>query len=513
MRSAGVLLPIFSLPSPYGIGTLGKAAYEFVDFLHDAKQTYWQVLPLGPTSYGDSPYQAFSTFAANPYFIDLDRLVEEGLLTYDEVHAHNWGSDPSKIDYGLLYNTRFEVLSHAADRLVAQDDEAFHAFCTAQRAWLDDYSLFMSLKNKFGGNSWQKWPEELRLRKPQALAQATEELAPQMMFWKALQYFFDCQWSALKVYANAKDVKIIGDVPIYVAEDSVDVWSHPELFQLDANNRPTEVAGCPPDGFSATGQLWGNPLFNWDAMKYNGYAWWMERIRAQFKHFDVLRIDHFRGFDSYYAIPFGATTAINGRWRKGPGKDFFDTLNKTLGHKPIIAEDLGFLTQSVFDLLVYCQYPGMKVLEFGFDSRDEGGRTYQPHRYTPHCVAYVGTHDNSTAKGWLESVNPADAAYARDYLHIVPQEAANTNGYETELASWTMMRAIWQSCADTAIVQMQDILNLGDEARINVPSTLGSNWCWRMQPQVDLHAVAPRLAQAMQLYERVPQTQERCNCA
>ena len=297
------------------------------------------------------------------------------MLTYDEVHAHNWGSDPSKIDYGLLYNTRFEVLSHAADRLVAQDDEAFHAFCTAQRAWLDDYSLFMSLKNKFGGNSWQKWPEELRLRKPQALAQATEELAPQMMFWKALQYFFDCQWSALKVYANAKDVKIIGDVPIYVAEDSVDVWSHPELFQLDANNRPTEVAGCPPDGFSATGQLWGNPLFNWDAMKYNGYAWWMERIRAQFKHFDVLRIDHFRGFDSYYAIPFGATTAINGRWRKGPGKDFFDTLNKTLGHKPIIAEDLGFLTQSVFDLLAYCQYPGMKVLEFGFDSRDEGGRT------------------------------------------------------------------------------------------------------------------------------------------
>lgn len=495
MRCAGVLLPVSALPSPYGIGTLGASAREFIDFLSDAKQTYWQVLPLGPTGFGDSPYQSFSTFAANPYLVDLDELIAEGLLTKEEVDDVFWGDDVESIDYGLLFETRFGVLRKAYERVEDVLADEFHTFCEEEASWLDDYSLFMALKFHFNGQGWQMWPEEYRTRRPQALEVMREMLAENIDFWKAVQFFFFRQWHTLKAYAHAHGIQIIGDVPIYVAEDSVDVWSHPELFQLDEHFKPIEVAGCPPDGFSATGQLWGNPLFDWEKMSLDGYAWWMQRVKAQFRLFDVLRIDHFRGFDSYYAIPYGSKDACHGRWRKGPGYHFFEVLKAILGDKPIIAEDLGFLTESVVSLLHECGYPGMKVLEFGFDSRDEGGRNYQPHHYPTNSVAYVGTHDNSTALGWLKCVDADDAAYARSYMRLSQEEGE----------SWGMMRTIWQSPADTAIVQMQDALELDDRARINVPSTLGTNWKWRMSPNVDLAPIAARMASYVELYERSPQ--------
>lgn len=495
MRSAGILLPITALPSPYGVGTMGQSARDFIDFLHDSSQTYWQVLPIGPTSFGDSPYQSFSTFAGNPYLIDLDTLIAEGLLSQRDVKAVNWGSDAQKVDYGLLYKNRFDVLRKAVKKL--WDDHTFEVsqFCKLEHSWLDDYALYMSLKDKNDSKPWTSWPEPVRLREAHALEQARKTLSSDIKFWQGVQYFFYKQWDELRSYAHDKGVQIIGDLPIYVAADSVDTWSHPEQFQLDELRLPTEVAGCPPDGFSATGQLWGNPLFNWDVMKKDGYSWWLTRISAQFRLFDVLRIDHFRGFDSYYAIPYGAQDASGGRWRKGPGIAFFNQLNKKLGKRNIIAEDLGFLTPSVIKLLKDSTYPGMKVLEFGFDSRDSGGRTYQPHNYPKNCVAYVGTHDNSTAIGWFESVDKKDAEYARKYLHIADGESV----------AWAAMRGIWSSVADTAIVQMQDVLELDDSARINVPSTLGSNWTWRYEADDLSEELAKRLKDQMFLYERLSQ--------
>ncbi len=498
MRSAGVLMPITSLPSPWGIGTLGRSAREFLDFLAESGQTYWQLLPIGPTGYGDSPYQPFSSYAGNPYLIDLDDLAKVGLLLPEEYQGIQWSTNPARVDYGLLYQKRFQVLKKAVDRLWANNKQAVQCFCDKESYWLEDYSLFMSLKSYFGGRPWKEWPEELRHRERESMSQAKAEMESDILFWKGVQFLFFEQWERLKSLAEAKGISIIGDIPIYVAEDSSDVWAHPDQFQMDADLHPTRVAGCPPDGFSADGQLWGNPLFNWEQMRADGYHWWLHRISFQFRFYDVLRIDHFRGFDAYYAIPASAETAKEGTWEAGPGLDFFRAMEKVVGQRPIIAEDLGFLTPSVHQLLKNTGYPGMKVLEFAFDSRDGGGRTYQPHNYPTNCVAYVGTHDNDTALGWMSTANPEDVALAREYLHLDSIEGEN----------WGMMRAIWSSTADCAIVQMQDLLGLGTEGRMNTPSTLGGNWQWRALPGFDSPALAKRLRRQMKLYERLPQERE-----
>ncbi len=494
MRSAGILMPISSLPSPCGIGTLGAAAREFVDFLAAGGQSCWQILPICPTSYGDSPYQSFSSCAGNPYFIDLDTLADWGFLQRREYQELDWGDDPKRVDYALLYERRYPVLRRAVQRLLAAPPADFAPFLADNADWLEDYALFMALKDKFGGVSWFQWPEELRRRDPAALKAAGQELVQDILFWKAVQYLFFTQWWNLKEYANGQGVSIIGDLPIYVAGDSADVWANQSQFQLDENFMPTEVSGCPPDGFAADGQLWGNPLFDWDRMKQDGYQWWLRRIAFQLKIYDVLRIDHFRAFDAYYAIPYGDDTARNGRWRPGPGMDFFRAVNQKLGRQNIIAEDLGFLTDSVRELLRETGYPGMKVLELAFDSRDPAPG-YLPHCYPANCVAYPGTHDNDTIQGWLASAAPEDAAFAKAYLRLSKRE-----GYH-----WGMMRAAWASPADLAVIQAQDLLGLGSEARMNTPSTLGGNWQWRALPGSFSPRLARRLRRETEVYQRLPE--------
>lgn len=495
MRSAGVLMPITALPSPWGVGTMGQTAREFVRFLSDAAQTYWQVLPLSPTGYGDSPYQSFSSFAGNPYLIDLDELKAEGLLQSGEYEKLDWGDDPACVDYAVLYQQRFAVLKKAVDRLETCLPHQLDAFCAAE-PWLDDYALFMALKDHFNGKPWSLWPEPLKMRHPQAIAAAKAQLADEVHFWQGVQFLFFRQWKELKAYANRLGIRIVGDLPIYVAEDSADVWVNPTQFQLDEGLNPIEVAGCPPDDFSQEGQLWGNPLFDWERMKQDGFAWWIRRIEYQFHLYDVLRIDHFRGFDAYYAVPAGAKDAKSGRWKPGPGIVFFRALEKALGRRSIIAEDLGFLTPSVHKLLQDTGYPGMKVLEFAFDGG--GDSLYLPHNYPTNCIAYVGTHDNDTARGWLCTAPAEEAALAREYLHLDPKEGEQ----------WGMMRAIWASVADCAIVQMQDLLGLGSEGRMNIPSTLGENWQWRACPGFASPQLAARLRRQMQLYGRFPASKD-----
>lgn len=494
MRRAGILMPISALPSPCGIGTLGAAARAFADFLAAGGQSCWQILPVGPTGFGDSPYQSFSSCAGNPYFIDLETLEEEGLLRPEEYRGLDWGADPGRVDYGLLYETRYPVLKLACRRLLERVPPDFGGFCEENRDWLEDYALFMALKERHGGVSWFRWPEGERLRRPEVLSPLRQELREELAFWRAVQYLFFRQWGALKAYANGRGISIIGDLPIYVSGDSADVWSNRPLFQLDGEGRPTEVAGCPPDGFSEDGQLWGNPLFDWERMEADGYRWWIRRIAFQFRICDTLRIDHFRGFDAYYAIPYGDTTAKNGRWRPGPGLRFFEAVNRALGPRDIIAEDLGFLTGSVGELLRETGYPGMKVLELAFDSRDTGGG-YLPHCYTPHCVVYTGTHDNDTVRGWMASAPAEDVALAKAYLRL----------NEAEGCHWGMMRSAWASAADLAVMQFQDLLGLGSEARMNIPSTLGgNNWRWRTLPGTYGPELAGRLRREMEVYQRLP---------
>jgi 4-alpha-glucanotransferase len=488
-RASGILMPVFSLPSPYGIGTFGKAAYDWVDFLAKAKQAYWQVLPLGPTSYGDSPYQSFSAFAGNPYFIDPDLLVAAGLLTKQECVAAACGSD-TKVDYAALYKTRFTLLQQAFARFT--DDDALDAFWRRHKSWLDDYALYTAIKAANGQHSWTEWPDDVRLRKPSALAKARRTLLREQRFCVFLQYLFFTQWDALKAYAAAKGVRIIGDMPIYVAMDSADVWANSEIFQLDENKQPTEVSGCPPDGFSADGQLWGNPLYRWDVLAQNGYDWWMHRLAASFELFDTVRIDHFRGLESYYAIPHGAPNARNGRWRKGPGLDFIRAMRKQFRGRQIIAEDLGFLTPSVRQLLYRSGYPGMKVLQFAFDTREESD--YLPHNYQKNCVVYTGTHDNDTMLGWLQTARRTDVRFARRYLDI----------HHRDDEQWAFIRAAIASVANLAVIPMQDYLGLGGEARINTPSTLGGNWVWRMAPGSASDTLAARIAGLCSLFGRAP---------
>lgn len=470
MRTCGILLPVSSLPSPYGIGCFSKEAYEFVDRLRAAGQTYWQILPLGPTGYGDSPYQSFSAFAGNPYFIDLDTLAEEGLLQPEEYESCDFGDSERFIDYAKLYENRFPVLKRAFSRADLERDESFLAFCRQQEFWLSDYSLYMAVKHHFGEKSWAEWDEDIRLRRPEAVAHYRSICSSEIRFYEFLQYEFSKQWRALKTYANERGIQIIGDIPIYVAFDAADSWANPELFQYNEDRRPSLVAGCPPDAFSADGQLWGNPLYDWEYHDKTGYAWWLQRMQHCFELYDVVRVDHFRGFDEYYAIPYGDRTAAAGSWRKGPGMKLFDALRRHFGTVPIIAEDLGYLTDSVVKLVGDTGYPGMKVVEFAFDSREAGD--YMPYNYTSNCVVYTGTHDNQTLAAWYDELTQEDRETAEEYLDL--------KGCSVRQIVWAFIRLTLGSVADTAVIPMQDYLCLGAEARMNHPSTLGCNWRWRM---------------------------------
>lgn len=491
MRTAGVLMPISSLPSPYGIGTMGKAARKFVDFLKKGGQKYWQILPICPTSYGDSPYQSFSSFAGNPYFIDLDILCKDKLLTKKECESFDWGGSENYVDYGIMYVSRYSLLHKAYNRFVKDIPEDFWEFCDREREWLDEYTLFMALKDANEGAAWLEWEDKYKYRHWDAINAAREEYKEDIMFYKMLQYLFFKQWKELKAYANEKGIDIIGDVPIYVAMDSADVWANPDQFYLNEYREPIDVAGCPPDAFSADGQLWGNPLFRWDVMRNNGYDWWTKRIAAMSKLYDIVRIDHFRGFDSFYAIPAKDTTAANGQWRQGPGMDLFRVLEQKLGKLPIIVEDLGFLTPSVYQLLKDSGFPGMKVIQFAFDSRE--GNNYLPHTYTNHCVVYTGTHDNDTSMGWMKTAPKESIKFAKEYLNLTKEEGYN----------WGMMRGAWSSVADMAIVPMTDLLGLGTEARMNVPSTLGDNWKWRASEEQISSKLANRLYKYTEMYGRL----------
>lgn len=473
-RASGVLMAISSLPSKYGIGCFSESAYEFVDQLKEAGQKYWQILPLGPTGYGDSPYQSFSTYAGNPYYINLEELIEEGKLTAQECGSVDWGFSASYVDYAKIFESRFKLLKTAYTRSDVKEDKEFIMYCQDNSWWLDDYALFMAIKDLYQGSSWDKWPEDIRMRKKAALDYYKKELYFDIEFYKYIQYKFSAQWSKLKEYANKQKISIIGDIPIYVAYDSADTWANPKLFQLNENNLPIAVAGCPPDAFASTGQLWGNPLYRWEYHKENGYSWWLKRIERSFELYDAVRIDHFRGFDEYYSIPYGDSTAENGHWEKGPGMELFAAIRKQIGNKLIIAEDLGFVTETVKKLVVQSGYPGMKVIEFAFDSRDTGcANDYLPHNYNRNCVVYTGTHDNETLVSWYKEISEKERKMLRDYLHDYMTPDEEIYGSIIALA----MRSV----ADICIIPIQDYLGLDNSARMNAPSTLGDNWKWRIQ--------------------------------
>ncbi|MGN0135785.1 4-alpha-glucanotransferase [Anaerotignum sp.] len=490
-RSSGILLPISALPSPYGIGTLGEAAYAFIDFLEKAQQRWWQMLPVGPTSYGDSPYQSFSAFAGNPYFVDLEILCKEGLLEQAEINAVDWGSEPAKVDYKKIYEGRFDLLEKAKQRGWQKDAEKIKKFTEENQTWLPDYALYMALKRHFGMKAWTEWEDEdIRLRKADALERYRWELADDMEVFIYIQYLFFRQWNALRAYAQEKGIGIIGDMPIYVAMDSADVWAEPKFFQLDERNVPCEVSGVPPDAFSADGQLWGNPLYDWDAMKADGYGWWIRRIDGAAKLYDVIRIDHFRGLESYWAVPYGDINAKNGHWVKGPGMDLVSVLKNWFPYVSFIAEDLGYLTPEVQQLLQDSQFPGMKVLEFAFDSREPSD--YLPHTYPSHCVCYVGTHDNEPVMAWKDAAAPEDIAMAVKYLGL----------HEEEGFHWGILRGGMSSVAELFVAQMQDFLGLGAEARMNTPSTLGGNWQWRLTEGQITEKLTAKIAEMTRLYGR-----------
>lgn len=490
MRAGGILLAVSSLPSPYGIGAFSKEAYEFVDFLEQAGQTYWQILPLGPTGYGDSPYQSFSTFAGNPYYIDLTELIEKCWITQKDCDSYDWGTDDGYVDYEKLYASRFILLKKAFVNSRIEEEPEFQAFVKENDYWLADYALYMAVKDHFKGKSWLGWEKDIRIRDRKAIARYQEALKEEILFYEFQQYLFASQWLRLKAYANDKGIRIVGDIPIYVAFDSADTWANPELFQLNEKGEPVAVAGCPPDAFSATGQLWGNPLYRWDYHEQTGFAWWMKRIGYCYKLYDVVRIDHFRGFDEYYSIPYGDPTAEFGKWEKGPGYSLFKTMKKEIGNKPVIAEDLGFLTPSVLRLVKKTGYPGMKVLQFAFDSREDSD--YLPHNYTPNSVVYTGTHDNDTTLSWYHTIPAADRRFAKKYLHIKGNKRV----------TWEFIRAAVASVSDTAIIPMQDYLELPGEARMNMPSTFGTNWKWRMKKDVLTTELAEEIFELCKLYGR-----------
>ena len=477
-RESGILLPVTSLPSKYGIGCFDQAAYDFVDWLEGAGQSYWQILPLGSSCHSgayDSPYQAFSAFGGNPYFISLDALVEEGVLSRQECDGLSFGIDPSRVDYDLLHEYRLPLLRKAYERSHITTIQAYVDFERENHWWLRDYAMFMAIRTFFGEQGWTQWPEDIRKRYGYAMDYYGEKLYFEIEFHKYLQFKFYEQWRKLKAYANKKHIRIIGDIPIYVSLDSADVWAHPELFDLDENRMPTRIAGCPPDDFSEDGQVWGNPLYRWDYHKEQGYHWWVTRMWYSFQLYDVVRIDHFRGFDEYFSIPVESMKATDGRWEKGPGMDLFRELTRQLGHRDVIAEDLGYMTQSVRDLVRDSGFPNMKVLQFAFDLGDEtGSNDYLPHNYEPNSVVYTGTHDNETLSGWFGSLSKEQRDQIRTYMG---QEKTPVKQMYKKLISLAMM-----SCSKICIVPIQDWMGLDNSARMNVPGTVEANWKWRLCP-------------------------------
>jgi len=494
-RAGGVLLHPTSLPGPYGIGDLGPQAYRFIDWLASTGCKLWQVLPLGPTGYGDSPYQCFSAFAGNPYLISPELLIQDGLLTQTDLNDMPTFT-ASRVDFGLLIPWKLNLLLKVFSNFAQSADEALHNdfnyFCASNASWLDDYALFMSIKESNGGGAWNHWDKPIRTRKNSAMDKARKAHAENIQRYSFYQFLFFRQWNNLRTYANEKHIKIIGDIPIFIAYDSADAWSHPDLFFLDENSLPTVVAGVPPDYFSPTGQLWGNPLYRWDVHKETNYAWWIERFRAVLKLVDIIRLDHFRGFAGYWEVQFGQPTAEHGRWVPGPGVDFFKALDEKLSDPrteeielPIIAEDLGLITPDVIELRDSFKLPGMKILQFGFDGAKNA---FLPHNYPANCFAYTGTHDNDTARGWFDTAPEHERAFALKYLHT-----------DNDHFVWELIRGVWSSVAVCALAPMQDLLNLGGHARMNFPSRLGGNWEWRMS-EIDMNE---RLAQSLQELNRL----------
>ena len=490
MRESGILMHISSLPGPYGIGSMGKNAFEFVDFLYNAGQKVWQILPLSPTGYGDSPYQSCSAFAGNHYLIDLETLIDGGLLEKKEAESFFWGNSGEKVDFGALYENRSKVLRLAFKRFVP--DEKYNKFVSENEKWLSEYALFVSIKDSLGGIPWTKWPEELRLRDEKALSEKRNELSEDIAFRYFLQYEFFSQWEKLRSYANEKGIKIVGDIPIYVPLDSADVWAEPEQFLLNEDLSPKRVAGCPPDSFSADGQLWGNPIYDWEKMKKSGFAWWIKRLGAARHIYDIIRIDHFRGFESYWSIPAEDKTAMNGRWEKGPGMDFINAVKSALPEIDFIAEDLGFVTPEVRKLQEDSGYPGMKVMQFAFDSREEGN--YLPHTYPENSVVYSGTHDNPTLVQWLSEVAESDLAEGKAYLGLTEEEGIVKG----------LIRGCMASVSRLCVISMQDYLELGKEARMNFPGTLSdANWTWRAKPGFASKELGEYILEITKRFERI----------
>ncbi|MCT4606905.1 MAG: 4-alpha-glucanotransferase [Marinisporobacter sp.] len=489
-RSSGILMHITSLPSSYGIGTFGKEAYEFVDFLVKAGQKYWQLLPLGATGYGDSPYQSFSAFAGNPYFIDFEWLEKDGLLEKEDYIHLDFGKDREKVDYEKIFKNKRIVLRKAFENGKEKYEEELKSFQKENNDWVEDYALYMAVKNEFQLKPWQEWDEDIKLRKEEVVKHYKEILKEEINYWVFLQLLFFKQWGNLKQYANEKGIRIIGDIPIYVAEDSADTWANSEIFLLDEEKKPIKVAGCPPDAFSETGQLWGNPIYRWDDLEKTGYGWWIQRIKGSYKLYDVLRIDHFRGFESFWQVSYGEETAVNGEWVKGPGSKLFHAIKKSLGEIDVIAEDLGYLTQEVINFREETGYPGMKVLQFAFDTREESD--YLPHNYDENCIVYTGTHDNDTACGWFENTKKSDVDFAIKYLNLNEEE-----GYH-----WGFIRGAWSSIGNLVVAQMQDFLGLGTEARMNIPSTIGGNWQWRVKKEDLTDELAKKIDTITKLYGR-----------
>jgi 4-alpha-glucanotransferase len=503
-RSSGILLHPTSLPSRFGIGDLGREAFRFADFLHAAKQRIWQVLPLGPTGYGDSPYQVFSAFAGNPLLISPESLAQEGLLSSEDLSdVPNFPQ--AQVNYGEVIHFKFPLLRKAFARFQNDGErstqDAFQDFCQLQAAWLDDYALFMAIKDAHGGKAWNQWDSAIALREPEALEHWTRTLSDEIRCWKFWQFLFFKQWKALKQYCHARGIQIMGDIPIFVARDSADVWSHSQLFHLDERGNPTVVAGVPPDYFSATGQLWGNPLYRWDVMAASGYDWWVQRFRAALELVDLLRIDHFRGFEAYWEVPGHETTAINGRWVSGPGAELFEAVRQTLGDLPIVAENLGLITPEVEALRQKLGFPGMAVLQFAFGSGTPDSE-FLPHNYSRNLLVYTGTHDNDTTVGWWNSTGvndstrrPEDVQKEREFV----LKYLDVNGNEIH---WAFIRAVLASVANLAIVPLQDVMGLGSDARMNLPARPSGNWQWRYVPEMLTASMEQRLREFTILYGR-----------
>lgn len=494
MRKNGVMLHITSLPGPYGIGSMGQPARDFIDLLERNGQSIWQILPINPTGYGDSPYASNSTFAGNPYLIDLDQLAFDGLLQWHEFQHEQWYTYPDRVDFPILANKRMNILKTAAWRLLQNPPADYQRFLMANRDWLDDYALFMAIKQAHGGSAWRDWPQEYKVYDRKKTAEWTERFRNEVDMCKAIQFLFFRQWNAMKQYANDHHVEILGDIPIYVAMDSVDAWSHPELFLMDKQSNPTVVAAVPPDAFSAEGQLWGNPVYDWAYHKKTGYHWWIRRIQRMANLYDILRIDHFRGFDSFYTVETDAPNALHGTWRKGPGADLFREMKKAIGQQNIIAEDLGILTPSVEKMLEEVGYPGMKVLEFGLFANTTEGQEYLPFSFPVNSVGYAGTHDNDTIYGWFNGLSREDKEYVREYL----------DSWDDSKLNWKMLSTLLASPSDTTIVMVQDLLGLGSESRMNKPGELGS-WQWRLTPGQLNEDTMRHLRYLTRVYRRLPE--------